>query len=94
MELREAGYAVVLKIAAGSIGPAQERRAALQEAQRALAEIDTILCVAHDLEYLHSRDYARLEARANETGKTLFGLVRKLEGRGPSGAARASGPSE
>jgi four helix bundle protein len=78
-ELRQAGYTVVLRIAAGSTGMAFERRIALQQAQRALAEIDTILCVAHDLEYLPSRDYARLEAWSDETSKTLYGLLRKLE---------------
>src|SRR5690242_17780414 len=62
MELRQAGYTTVLQIAAASTGPAPQRVIALQQAQQALAEIDTILCIAHDLEYLPSRDYARLEA--------------------------------
>src|SRR5882672_3323546 len=78
-ELRQAGYGAVLRIAAGSTGPAAERRMALQQAQRSLAEIDTILCIAHDLEYLPSRDYARLEAWSEETGKTLYGLLRRVE---------------
>jgi four helix bundle protein len=79
-QLREAGYAVVLRIAAGGCaGPISGRRAALHDAQRSLAAIDTILCIAHDLEYLSSRDYARLEAWLEETGKTLYGLLRKVE---------------
>jgi four helix bundle protein len=78
-ELRQAGYAVVLRIAAGSTGPAGERRIALEQARRALAEIDTILCIAHDLEYLPSRDFAKLEAWSDETGKMLYGLLRKAE---------------
>jgi four helix bundle protein len=78
-ELRQAGYGVVLRIAAGSTGPAADRRGSLQQAQKSLAEIDTILCIAHDLEYLPSRDFARLEAWADETGKTLYGLLRKIE---------------
>ena len=78
-ELRQAGYAVVLRIAAGSTGAEGDRRVALQQAQSALAEIDTILCIAHDLEYLPSKDFARLEACSNDTGKTLYGLLRKLE---------------
>ena len=78
-ELRQAGYGVVLRIAGGSTGPAAERRGALQQAQKSLAEIDTILCIAHDLDYLPSRDFARLEAWVDETGKTLYGLLRKIE---------------
>jgi len=94
-ELRQAGYAAVLRIAAASTGPAGERRVALQQAQRSLAEIDTILCIAHDLEYLPSRDYARLEAWSEETGKTLYGLLRKIEAASqPAVIATTSRPSE
>lgn len=79
-QLREAGYAAVLQIAAGGcVGPLDQRRKALQEAQRSLAAIDTILCIAHDLDYLSGRDYARLEAWLEETAKTLYGLLRKVE---------------
>ena len=86
-QLREAGYATVLHIAAGGcVGPPSERRKALQNAQRSLAAIDTILCIAHDLEYLSARDYARLEAWLEETAKTLYGLLRKVEAS--SGPAR------
>ena len=78
-ELRQSGYAVVLRIAAASTGPSRDRRSALQEAQRALAEIDTILCIAHDLEYLPSADYARLEALSEATGRTLYGFLQKFD---------------
>jgi four helix bundle protein len=78
-ELRMAGYAAVLRIAAASAGPAEERPRVLQEAQRSIAEIDTIICIAHDLEYLSSRDYARLEALSEKTGRILNGLLRKLQ---------------
>ena len=94
-ELRQAGYATVLRIAAASTGPAGERSIALQQAQRSLAEIDTILCIAHDLEYLPSRDYARLEAWSDETGKTLYGLLRKIEATGePVEVIKSPLPSE
>jgi four helix bundle protein len=91
-ELRQAGYAVVLRIAAASTGPVPERRAALQSAQRSLAEIDTILCIAHDLEYLPSRDYARLEAWSEETGKTLYGLLRKADSAAEATLGTTSSP--
>src|SRR5690349_16655544 len=61
-ELRSAGYTTVLRIAAAANGPDEARRSALLEAQRALAAIETIICIAHDLEYLPSKDYAKLEA--------------------------------
>ena len=78
-ELRLAGYTAVLRIAASSTGPIEERPRALQQAQRSLAEIETIICIAHDLEYVSSRDHARLEALSVETGKTIYGLLRKLQ---------------
>ena len=79
-ELRHASYMLVLRIAGGSTGAAVDRRLAFQQAQRALAEIDTILCIAYDLQYLPARDFARLEARADAAGKTLYGLLRKVDG--------------
>ncbi len=82
-ELRAAGYRTVLRIAAAAIGSVEGRKTSLEEAQRALAEIDTILCIAHDLEYLPSKDYERMEALSTSTGKTLYGYLRKLEGGAP-----------
>lgn len=90
-ELRKAAYAVVLRIAAGAAARGPERQESLHRAQQALAEIETILCIAHDLEYLQSADFARLEARAEETGKTLYGLLRKMESPSLSSSPSPSG---
>ena len=93
-QLREAGYAVVLRIAAGGcVAPGAERRCSLQEAQRSLAAIDTIVCIAHDLEYLSSRDYARLEAWLEETRKTLYGLLRKTDAERSTNVSGGAHPS-
>lgn len=78
MQLREAAYSLVLRIASGSAGPVEGRRRAFETAQSSLAEIETILGIAHDLDYLPTKEYARLGAWSEETGKTLYGLLRKL----------------
>jgi four helix bundle protein len=85
-QLRQAAYSVAAKIAAGSVASGAARLAAFDAARRSLAEIETILSVAHDLEYLPTSDYARLEAWCVEATKTLCGLERKL--RAPAGSAR------
>ncbi|HEX4561328.1 MAG TPA: four helix bundle protein, partial [Gemmatimonadales bacterium] len=56
----------------------REYRRFLDTANGSLAEVETALGVAKDLEYIPSSDFARLEALATETGKTLFGLLRKI----------------
>lgn len=86
-QLRQAAYAVAAKIAAGSVARGPARLLAFEFARRALAEIETILSVAHDLEYLPTADYARLEAWCIEATKTLCGLDRKLRGNGRSARA-------
>src|SRR5947209_13350098 len=68
-QLRRAGYTVALKIAAGAGGSGGARREAFEMAQGALAEVETILGIAHDLGYVSSRDFARLEAWCEETAK-------------------------
>ena len=83
-QLRQAAYSVAAKVAAGSVAAGAARLAAFDSARRSLAEIETILSVAHDLEYLPTADYARLEAWCLEATKTLCGLDRKL--RSGSGA--------
>ena len=85
-QLRQAAYSVAAKIAAGSVGSGAARMAA----RRSLAEIETILSVAHDLEYLPTADYARLEAWCVEATKTLYGLDRKM--RTGAGSARSHPP--
>jgi four helix bundle protein len=90
-QLRRAGYGVVLHIADGNTRCSeQEGRQSLGIARSSLAEVETILEIARDLQYLSAADFGRLEALADETGKTLFGLLRSiggLTGRGASGAA-------
>ena len=93
-QLRDAGYSAVLRIAAGGSLPAgPERRRSLQEAQRSLAAIDTIVCIAHDLEYLSSSDYTHLEAWLEETRKPLYGLLRKAGAEQPAGGSGRPHPS-
>lgn len=86
-QLRQAAYSVAAKIAAGSVGRGAARLQSFESARQALAEIETILSVAHDLEYLPTADYARLEAWCVEATKTLCGLERKLR------ATRSGGPN-
>ncbi len=85
-QLRQAAYSVPARVAAGGVGAGPARVAALDSARRGLAEIETILSVAHDLEYLPTADYARLEALCIEAARTVYGLGRKV--RAGSGAGR------
>jgi four helix bundle protein len=78
-QLRRAAYTVVLNIAEGSAKRgSREYRRYLDTASASLAEVETALEIARDLEYVQAADYGRLEALATETGKTLFGLLRKI----------------
>jgi four helix bundle protein len=78
-QLRRAAYSVPLNIAEGSSRRgSREYRKFLDTAKGSLAEVETALGIAQQLEYLDPADYGRLEALATETGKTLFGLLRKI----------------
>jgi four helix bundle protein len=78
-QLRRASYSVVLNIAEGSSRRgSREYRRFLDTAKGSLAEVETALGLARQLEYLAPADFGRLEALATETGKTLFGLLRKI----------------
>lgn len=78
-QLRRASYSVVLNIAEGAARRgSREYRRFLDTANGSLAEVETALGVARDLEYLTPVEFARLEAISTETGKTLFGLLRKI----------------
>ncbi len=78
-QLRRASYSVVLNIAEGSSRRgSREYRKFLDTANGSLAEVETALGLARELEYLKAADFGRLEALATETGKTLFGLLRKI----------------
>lgn len=78
-QLRRAGYAVALNIAEGSTRRgSREYRKFLDTANSSLAEVETALDIARGLEYIQPAEFGRLEALATETGKTLFGLLRKI----------------
>ena len=78
-QLRRASYSVVLNIAEGSARRgSREYRRFLDAANGSLAEVETALGLARELDYLAPPDFGRLEALATETGKTLFGLLRKI----------------
>ena len=78
-QLRRASYSVVLNIAEGSSRRgSREYRKFLDTAHGSLAEVETALGLARQLEYLEAAEFGRLEALATETGKTLFGLLRKI----------------
>jgi four helix bundle protein len=78
-QLRRASYSVVLNIAEGAARRgSREHRRFLDTANGSLAEVETALGVARDLEYVTPIEFARLEALSTETGKTLFGLLRKI----------------
>jgi len=78
-QLRRGAYSVVLNIAEGNARKgSREYRKFLDVANGSLAEVETLLGLARDLEYLGPVEFARLEALATETGKTLFGLLRKI----------------
>jgi four helix bundle protein len=86
-QLRRAAYGVVLNIAEGSARRGtREYRRFLDTAKGSLAEVETALDLARELGYIEPAAFGRLEAVATETGKTLFGLLRKISasaGRSP-----------
>lgn len=78
-QLRRACYRVPLNIAEGNTRHgSRECRRFLDSARSSLAEVETIIEMARELEYVSAAEFGRLEALANETGKTLFGLLRKI----------------
>ena len=80
-QLRRACYSVPLNIAEGNTRHgSRECRRYLDTAWSSLAEVETIIEMAKELEYVSPAEFGRLEALADETGKTLFGLLRKVSG--------------
>lgn len=78
-QLRRGCYSVVLNIAEGSAKRgSRDYRRYLDAANGSLAEVETALGIARELGYLRPAEFGRLEALATETGKTLFGLLRKI----------------
>lgn len=80
-QMRRACYSVPLNIAEGNTRyGSRDCRRFLDTARGSLAEIETILGMAKSLGYLSLVDFARLEALTDETGRTLYGLLRKVSG--------------
>ena|SRR5438105_709647 len=78
-QLRRAVYSVALNIAEGSgRHGAREGRRFFDMARASLNEVEAILELAKGLEYIPLTTMARLEARRDETAKTLFGLLRSI----------------
>ena len=78
-QFRRAAYSVPLNIAAGSSRKGlRDYRRFLDTAWGSLAEVETIIEMARDLDYIAPADFGRLEALTVETGKTLYGLLRKI----------------
>ncbi len=85
-QMRRACYSVPLNIAEGSARKgSKEYRRFLDTAKGSLAELETIIDLSHDLGYMDDVTHSRLTDVATETGKTLYGLLRKI-----SDAARRS----
>ncbi|MDH4042922.1 MAG: four helix bundle protein [Gemmatimonadota bacterium] len=85
-QFRRAAYSVPINIAEGSARKgSREYKRFLDIASGSLAELETILGIAKELGYIPPADYVRLDTQASETGKTLYGLLRKI------GAAAAKG---
>lgn len=88
-QLRRACYSVPLNIAEGCMRlGTREYRRYLDTARSSLAEVETIIELARDLEYVQPVGFARLEALASETGRTLYGLLRKVSQSVPKPASR------
>jgi four helix bundle protein len=78
-QLRRASYSVPLNIAEGSTRKGtRDYRKFLDTAWASLAEVQTALTLARDIGYVSPTEFGRLEALAEETSKTLFGLLRKI----------------
>jgi len=78
-QLLRASYSVPLNIAEGTARRgSKELRRFLDTARGSLAEVQSALEIARELEYLSQADFERLETIANEAGRTLWGLLRKV----------------
>jgi four helix bundle protein len=78
-QLRRAAYSVSLNIAEGSARRgSREYRKFLDTANSSMAEVESALDLARQLEYVSQPEYDRIAAIATETGKTLWGLLRKI----------------
>ncbi len=80
-QLRRACYSVPLNIAEGNTRfGSRDARRFFDIARGSLAEVETIIGMANQLGYISAVEFGRLEALMNETGRTLYGLLRKVSG--------------
>jgi four helix bundle protein len=83
-QMRRAGYSIPLNVAEGAARRgSKEFRRYLDVARASLAELETIVDLAHDLGYIDNAAHSRLTALSTETGKTLHGLLRKVSDASP-----------
>lgn len=91
-QLRRAAYRIPINIAEGSARKGSpEYQRFLDIATGSLAEVETIIGIAKALGYLAPTDHAALDAQASETGKTLYGLLRKVGAAPPKGERTRAG---
>jgi four helix bundle protein len=80
-QFRRACYSVPLNIAEGNTRfGSREARRFFDIARGSLAEIEAIIGLANQLGYISAVEFGRLEALMSETGRTLYGLLRKASG--------------
>ena len=78
-QLLRACYSVPLNIAEGSGRKgSREFRRFLDVARGSLAEVQSALELARELDYIEPRQYKELQALADETARTLWGLLLKV----------------
>jgi four helix bundle protein len=78
-QIRRAGVSVLANIAEGS--ERQHKKQFLQflsVARGSLAEVETYLMLAKDLDYLNEQEFGNLEEQRGEVGRLLRGLYKSL----------------
>ncbi len=79
-QLRRAVISVAANIAEGTArGHKKEYLQFLYTARGSVAEIEYLLHISNQLEYLRDDEYKKLEELRAQTGKTLYGLILAVE---------------
>jgi four helix bundle protein len=88
-QLRRAATGAALNVAEGASRTSNaEYRRFLDQARASLKEVSAILEIAREVGYIDSGSYARLEARCEEASKTVYGLLRFIDGKLKAGEPR------